>query len=101
MKSRVSYLLVAGLFSFAILPSLNARPCNDRPRKLTIKSWEENTSAVDAKGVNHCGRDYGGPAPWMGDAVKSKHPNILMYRRPGMVAESAWFGARLNLGRGG
>src|SRR5438132_230071 len=100
MKSRVSYLLVAGLLSFATLPSLKARPCNDRPRKLTIKSWEENTSAVDAKGVNHCGRDYGGPAPWMGDAVKKQRPKYPYEQRARYVGGIGMVRVTLDLSTG-
>jgi TonB family protein len=101
MKSRVPYLLVVGLLSFAALPSLNARPCNDRPRKLTIKSFTEGaSSAIDAKGVNHCARDYVGPAPWIRDAIKTQRPKYPYELRVRYIGGMGVVRVTLDLSRG-
>lgn len=81
MKSRVRSLLVVGLLILAILPALNAQQRADQPRMLTIKSWEEGTSAVDAKGIRHRGIDYKGLAPWMLDAIKKQRPKYPYEQR--------------------
>ncbi len=73
--------LFVGLLILAILPALNAQQRADRPRMLTIKSWEEGTSAVDAKGVRHRGIDYNGLAPWIGDAIKKQRPKYPYEQR--------------------
>src|SRR6266516_575280 len=81
MKSRVPSLLLAGLLNFAILPGLNAQPSGNGWRKLTIKSWMQVSSAVDAKGVRHRGTDYDGLAPWMRDAIQKQRPKYPYEQR--------------------
>jgi TonB family protein len=80
MECRVPLLLFAGLLIFAT--ALNAQQRDDRPRKLTIKSFIEGlSSAVDAQGVRHRGRDYAGPVPWIHDAIKTQRPKYPYEQR--------------------
>ena len=82
MRFPVPSLLVAGSLSFVILPTLNAQPSSDRPRKLTSKSFiEAESRAVDAKGVHHRGTDYAEKPPWINDAIKKLPPKYPYEQR--------------------
>ena len=100
MKFRVPSLLFGGLLSFAIFPALHAQPRRDGWRKLTIKSWAEASSAVDAKGVRHRGIDYEGLAPWMRDVIKKQRPKYPYEQRARYIGGMGMVRVTLDLSTG-